>query len=192
MIGNAPTPGDAPRRDLELLRHHRHAGQAKQRCRQGTQASGKQAVSHVATGQRVDAVAGHLRERSGEPVQTDLTKRGWRSDEGQRCRAVHTLRKPERRTISPAPMSLGMGTGSALGWINLTTATPPALRFDAWACRPSPFGDPKGHILRVSFATGFNPAVGTEGGQADPGPCQELPGSGPSARFGSGASPRLP
>ena len=69
----------------------------------------------------VEAVAGYLRERAGEPVQTHLARRGWRSDEGRRCRTVHALRKPERRTIAPAPMSLGMGTGSALGWINLTT-----------------------------------------------------------------------
>jgi len=46
-----------------------------------------------------DAVPEHLRERFGEPVQTHLARRGWRSDEGRRCRAVHALRKAERRTI---------------------------------------------------------------------------------------------
>ncbi|MDE2973203.1 MAG: hypothetical protein OXU64_00565 [Gemmatimonadota bacterium] len=68
-----------------------------------------------------DAVQEHLGKHSGEAVQTHLARRVWRSDEGQRCWTVHALRKPERRTISPVPMSLGMGTGSALGWINLTT-----------------------------------------------------------------------
>ena len=46
-----------------------------------------------------DTVAEHLRERFGEPVQTDLVRRGWRCDGGQRCRAVHALRKPERRLM---------------------------------------------------------------------------------------------
>ena len=50
-------------------------------------------MSHVATGQRVDAVAAYLRERSGEPVQTDLAM---------------------GRTIPPAPMLLGTGTAAAL------------------------------------------------------------------------------
>ena len=68
-----------------------------------------------------EAVAGHLRERSGEPVQTHLARRGWWWDVDRRCRAVHAFRKPERRTISLAPVSLGMGTGSAVGWINLAT-----------------------------------------------------------------------
>ena len=62
-----------------------------------------------------EAVTEHLRERFGEPVQTHLATCGWRSDECRWCRAVHALRKPERRTISPAPMSLGMGTSFALG-----------------------------------------------------------------------------
>jgi len=69
----------------------------------------------------VEAVAGHLREHAGEPVQTHPARRGWRSDEGQRFRAVHALQKPERRTIRPAPLPMDRGTGSALGWINLTT-----------------------------------------------------------------------
>ena len=108
----------------------------------------------------VAAVSGHLRERSGKPVQTHPARRVWRSDEGQRCRAVHALRKPTRRTISPAPLSLGMGTGSALGWINLTTCDSSGASFGPWSCRPSPFGDPRGSILRVPSAMGFNPAFG--------------------------------
>ena len=68
-----------------------------------------------------DAVAKHLRERFGEPVQTDLAKRGWRWVEGQRRRAVRALRKPKWRMIPPSPMSMDAGTASALGSINLTT-----------------------------------------------------------------------
>jgi len=101
-----------------------------------------------------DAVAAHLRERSGEPVQTDLAKRGWRWDIGWRCRAVHALWKPERPTISPAPMPMDTGTASALGWINLPTLL---LRrfasFDSRCCSRS--GDPEGDTLRVPVAVGF-------------------------------------
>ncbi len=68
-----------------------------------------------------DAVAERLHERSGKPVQTDLAKRGWRSYGGHRCRAVHALRKPERRTITPGLMPIDTGAASALGWISLTT-----------------------------------------------------------------------
>ena len=39
---------------------------------------------------------------------------------------------------------------------------------------------------------GFNPASEPKAAEADPGPCRELPGAEPSARFGSGASPRMP
>ena len=57
-----------------------------------------------------DAVAEHLRERSGEPGQTALA---------QARLAVE--RRPVRPTIPQAPMSLDAGTGSASGWINLPT-----------------------------------------------------------------------
>ena len=61
--------------------------------------------------------------------------------------------------------------------------TPPVLRLDAWSCRPSPFGNPKGGILRVSSVMGFNPASERKAAEADPGPCRELPG--PSRPHGS-------
>ncbi len=68
-----------------------------------------------------NAVAEHLRKRFGEPVQMDLVRRGWGCDGGQRCRAVHALREPDRRLVPPAPMPMGTGTASDVGWINLTT-----------------------------------------------------------------------
>ena len=68
-----------------------------------------------------NAVAGNHRKRSGEPVQTALAKCERRRDGGQRCRAVHVPPKPERRLSLPAPLSMDTGTGSAVGWINLTT-----------------------------------------------------------------------
>ncbi len=57
-----------------------------------------------------DAVAEHLRERSGEPVQTALAQA-----------RLAIRRRPVRRTIPQAPISMDTGTGSAVGWINLTT-----------------------------------------------------------------------
>ncbi len=51
-----------------------------------------------------DAVAAHLRERLGEPVQTGLAKRGHRWNDARRCRAVHVPPKPERHLIPPAPL----------------------------------------------------------------------------------------
>ena len=68
-----------------------------------------------------NTVAAHHRNRSGEPVQTGLPKRGQRWDGGQRCRAIHVPPKPERRLIPPMRLSMGTGTGSDVGWINLTT-----------------------------------------------------------------------
>ncbi len=140
-----------------------------------------------------DEVAAHLRERSGEPAQTHLARRGWRSDEGQRCRAVQALRKPVRRTISPAPMSLGTGTGSGLGWINLTTC-------DSLRCFASTLGRAalhpsvtrraisyESHPSRVSI----QPGAESSGGRPTP-HVRELPGSEPSARFAPGVSPRMP
>ena len=46
------------------------------------------------------AVVEHHRERFGEPVQTNLARRRWRSDRGQRCRAVQALPKPEQRLMT--------------------------------------------------------------------------------------------
>ena len=119
----------------------------------------------------VDAVAAHLRERSGEPVQTDLAKRGWRWDRGWRYRAVHALQKPERPTITPAPMPMDTGTDSALGSINLPTLL--LRRFaSSESCCPSRFGDPKGGILRMWSVIGFNPVGGTKAAEAHPRPSQ--------------------
>jgi len=39
---------------------------------------------------------------------------------------------------------------------------------------------------------GSNPASEPKTAEADPGPCRELPGAEPYARFGPGASPRMP
>lgn len=72
-------------------------------------------------------------------------------------RAVHALQKPERPTIPPAPASMDTGIISALGSINLPTLL--LRRFASLdSCCPSSPGDPKGGILRVSFAIGFNSA----------------------------------
>jgi len=101
-----------------------------------------------------DPVAAHLRERSGEPVHTDLAKRGWRCERGQRCRAAHALRKPERPTIPPAPRPMDTRTASALGSISLPTLLLRRLAsFGRAAVRASVY--PKGSILRVSSETGF-------------------------------------
>ena len=56
--------------------------------------------------------------------------------------------KPERRLISPAPLSMDKGISSALGRINRTTRL---LRLCAAlvVIPPSRFGDPKGNILRI-------------------------------------------
>jgi len=56
-------------------------------------------------------------------------------------------------------MSVDIGTGSGLGWINLTTcdSSGASLRL---LLPPSRFGDPKGGILRIPSAMGFNPAIG--------------------------------
>ncbi len=40
-------------------------------------------------------------------------------------------------------------------------ASPPSFRL-VRSCCPSRFGDPKGNILRISSAIGFNPAGGNE------------------------------
>jgi len=107
-----------------------------------------------------DAVAANLRDRSGEPVQTDLARGGWRWDGGQRCRAVHALWKLGRPTSPPEPMPMDTGTGAAVGWINLTTLL--LRRFASFdSCCPSRLGNPKGRILRIPSAIGFKPAVGT-------------------------------
>ncbi len=107
-----------------------------------------------------NTVAAHHRRRSGEPVQTGLPKRGERWDGGQRCRAIHVLLKAERRLISPTPPSMGTGTGSAVGWINLTTCVSSGVSPRLIVLPLPPFGDPKGDILRVSSARGFNPVSG--------------------------------
>jgi len=60
----------------------------------------------------------------------------------------------------PAPPSGDTGIGSAMGWMNLNYASPPAFT-SRLVCYPSTFGDPKGNILRMSSAIDFNP-VGRE------------------------------
>ena len=100
---------------IEPGRNGRRSGSvAKGRCETGCSAkNGRPLVRWILTDLRrakhprgrrardpataaAEAVAGHLRERSGEPLQTHLARRVWRSDEGRRCRAVHALRKPEQ------------------------------------------------------------------------------------------------
>ena len=56
---------------------------------------------------------------------------------------------------------MGTGTGSAVGWINLTTCVSSGVVSPRLIVLPlPPFGDPKGDILRVSSARGFNPVSG--------------------------------
>ena len=86
-------------------------GAVRQACRRHVRDPSSAAANTVA----------HHRKRSGEPVQTGLPKRGPRWEGGQRCRAIYVPTKPERRLIPPAPLSMGTGTGSAVGWVNLTT-----------------------------------------------------------------------
>ncbi|MDE0075284.1 MAG: hypothetical protein OXR82_11020 [Gammaproteobacteria bacterium] len=57
-----------------------------------------------------DAGQEHVGERSGKPVQAALAQA-----------RLAVTRRPVRRTSPQAPMSMDTGTGSALGWINLTT-----------------------------------------------------------------------
>ena len=122
-----------------------------------------------------DAVAEHLRERSGEPVQADLAKRGWRWDGDRRCRAVHGLRKPERRLTPLAPPSMDTGIGSAVGWINLTTLL---LRRFASVCPFAPWWPEGGGILRIPSAIGFNRGGRTTAAEADASPIQGAFGCG--------------
>ena len=98
--------------DLENLRWLTHLSGVRQAPRRRVRDASSAAAN---------TVAAHHRNRSGEPVQTGLPKRGQRWDGGQRCRAMHVPPKPERRPIPPASLSRGTGTGSAVGWINLTT-----------------------------------------------------------------------
>ena len=101
-----------------------------------------------------DAVAEHLRERFGEPFQTDLAKRGWRWDGGQRCRAVHVSPKPEPRLIPRASAPMDTDISSAVGWINLTTLL--LRRFASLeSCCSSPFRVPEGHYLTGSIRNRF-------------------------------------
>ena len=104
-----------------------------------------------------DAVAAHLRDAlAGEPVQTDLAKRGWRWDGDRRCRAVHGLRKPERRMVPPVPMPRGTGTASVLMVDQPDYAAPPTVSPWSDSCCPSRFGDPKGGIYyEFRSAVGF-------------------------------------
>ncbi len=96
-----------------------------------------------------DAVAEHLRKRSGGPVQTDLAKVGRRSDGGQRCRAVHVSPMPERRLIPLAPASMDTGIGSSVGGINLTTRFLRFVSFGRAALHAS--------VTRGAASYGFHP-----------------------------------
>ena len=74
-------------------------------------------------------------------------------------------------------MSLDMGTGSALAVDQPDYfATPPVLRLDAWSCRPSPFGDPKGGILTSLIPHGFQPSLEPRAAEGDHAPCREPSG----------------
>ena len=80
----------------------------------------------------VAAVSGHLRERSGGAVQADLAKRGWRSDEGRRCLAVHGT--PESRAANDLASAHVAGHWH---WFRLGVDQPDSLRllrvFDSFA-----------------------------------------------------------
>ena len=59
-------------------------------------------------------------------------------------------------------MSTDTGTGSASGWINLTTrGSFPVLRLVRSGCRLR-FGNPKGDALRIPSSLGFKPTAGDE------------------------------
>ena len=74
---------------------------------------------------------------------------------------------------------MNTGIRSALGRINLTTLL--LRRFASFdSCCPSRLGDPKGNILRIPFAIGFNPAQGAEAADADPRPSRAAIGAGRS------------
>ena len=95
-----------------------------------------------------------------------------------------------RRTILQAPMSMDTGTGSALG-----VDRPDYLRllrcFDALAravLHPSVTRRAASYESHPSWVS-IQPSE-PKSAEADPGACRELPGAGPSARFGSEASPR--
>ena len=71
------------------------------------------------------------------------------------------------------------GISSARGWVNLTTLL--LRRFASFeSCCPSRLGDPKGNILRIPSAIGFNPALGAEAADSDPRPSRAAIGAGRS------------
>ena len=118
-----------------------------------------------------DAVAEHLRERSREPVQTDLAQRGWRWDGGWRCRVVHVRRKRDRRNDSASARVDRHGHPFGRGVDQPDYASPPSRLVRSYC--PSRFGDPKAEILRISPAIGFNPVGGTKAAEAHPRPSQD-------------------
>ena len=76
--------------------------------------------------------------------------------------------KRERRLAPPVPVPVDTGVSSAVGWINLTTASPAALRL-AWSCCPLLFGNPvtrRTIPLRIPPAKGFNSNSATPGGSS--------------------------
>ena len=89
----------------------------------------------------------------------------------------------ERRLIPPVPLSMGTGTGSAVGWINLPTCVSSVFRL-VCSCCPPRFGEPKGNILRSSSAIGFNPVGGDEGRRSRSASTLGASGTGPSPRSG--------
>ena len=104
-----------------------------------------------------NAVAEHPREASPNPSAA-LAKRGRRRMEARDAGPPMFPRSRSGQPITPAPPSGDTGIGSAMGWINLNYASPPAFRLVGRAALPC-FGDPKGDILRMSCAIGFILAV---------------------------------
>ena len=121
--------------------------------------------------------AEHPRERLGQPVH-----RASRSAAGSGMEARDTgpsmyPRSRSGQPIPPAPPSGDTGIGSAMGWINLNYASPPAFRL-VGPCYAPPFGDPKGNVLRTPSAIGFRSGLGATKatGAARPGErCSDRP-----------------
>ena len=124
--------------------------------------------------------AEHPRERSGQPVQQASRIAADGGMEASDAGPSMYPPKPERHLIPRAPASMDTGISSALGWFNLTTLL--LRRFaSVWSCDPSRLGDPKGNILRIPPAIGFNsirPEGRTPPKPIRPPPFQEVVGGG--------------
>ena len=101
--------------------------------------------------------AEHPREQSGETVQQASRSAVGGEMRGPRCRAVQVPQQPGAATDAASARVDGHGHYFDRGVDQPDYASPPAFRL-VWSCCHSCPGDPRGNILRISSAGGFNPA----------------------------------